>query len=121
VASPVSLSGESYHRQKQFGAANLDWLWGCYDWLGSQPESGMLSIIVFHVLMLVLGLGIASRAKPPQRVENMLGYSHNTIGNTTPSREQLRMVALIWIASVVVIVDGCIFLLLFIAKRSHSA
>jgi len=31
------------------------------------------------------------------------------------------MVALIWIGSVIVIVDGCIFLLLFIARLSNSA
>ena len=51
----------------------------------------------------------------------MLSYLHKVIGITTPSLEQVRMVALIWIVSTVVIVDGCIFLLLFIAKLSHSA
>jgi hypothetical protein len=81
----------------------------------------MAVIVIFHSLMLLLGLGIVSRAIPPQRVANMLGYLHNTIGITTPSLEQVRMVALIWIGSVVVIVDGCIFLLLFIAKVSNPA
>jgi hypothetical protein len=81
----------------------------------------MLGIIVFHILTLVLGLAIAGRTVPPQRVGNMLGYLHKTIGITTPSVEQVRMVALIWIGSIVAIVDGCIFLLLFIAKLSSSA
>jgi hypothetical protein len=81
----------------------------------------MVVILVFHALMLLLGLGIVSRAIPPKRVANMLGYLHNTIGITTPAPEQVRMVALIWIGSVIVIVDGCIFLLLFIARLSNSA
>ena len=81
----------------------------------------MVVILVFHALMLLLGLGIVSRAIPPKSVANMLGYLHNTIGITTPAPEQVRMVALIWIGSVIVIVDGFIFLLLFIARPSNSA
>ena len=81
----------------------------------------MVVIVIFHALMLLLGLGIGIRAIPPQLGGNMLSYLHKAIGITTPSLEQVRMVALIWIVSTVVIVDGCIFLLLFIAKLSHSA
>ena len=72
----------------------------------------MVSIVVFHILLLLLGLGIASRAIPTQLVSNMLGYLHKTIGITTPSAQQVRMVALIW--------NGCILLLLFIASVSNS-
>jgi hypothetical protein len=50
----------------------------------------------------------------------MLGFLHNTIGITTPSLEQVRMVALIWIGSVIIIVDGCVFLLVFIASLTNS-
>ena len=78
----------------------------------------MVSIVVFHILLLLLGLGIASRAIPTQLVSNMLGYLHKTIGITTPSAQQVRMVALI--GSTVIIVDGCILLLLFIASVSNS-
>lgn len=78
----------------------------------------MVGIITFHVLMLLLALLIASRAVAVERVSNALGYLHKTIGITTPSREQVRMVALIWIGSVIVIVDGCLLLLLVIASAT---
>ncbi len=80
----------------------------------------MAAIVVFHALMLLFGLGIVSRVVPLQLVSNMLGYLHNTIGITTPSMEQVRMVALIWIGSVIVIVDGCLFLLVLITKLSNT-
>jgi hypothetical protein len=80
----------------------------------------MAAIVVFHALMLLLGLGIVSRVVPPQLVSDMLGYLHKTIGITPPSPEQLRMVALIWVGSVIVIVDGCLFLLVFITRLSNT-
>ena len=80
----------------------------------------MVSIVLFHVLMLLLGLGIVSRVVPTQLVSNMLGYLHKTIGITTPSLEQVRMIALIWIGSTVIIVDGCLFLLVFITSLSNT-
>jgi hypothetical protein len=81
----------------------------------------MAGIVVFHALMLLIGLGILSRVISPQLVSNMLGYLHKTIGITTPPVEQVRMVALIWLGSVIVIVDGCLFLLVFIARMAIGA
>ena len=80
----------------------------------------MAGIFAFHVLMFLLGLGIVRRIVPSRIVSNLLGYVHNMIGITTPSLEQVRMVALIWIVSVIVIVDGCLFLLLFLTKLSNG-
>lgn len=77
-------------------------------------------MVAFHVLMLLLGLGILSRVVPSQLVTNLLGYLHKTIGITTPAPELVRMVALIWIGSVVIIVDGCLFLLVFIAHMASA-
>jgi|CZLA01.1.fsa_nt_gi hypothetical protein len=79
----------------------------------------MFVIVAFHALMLLFGLGMVSRAVPPQLVSNGLGYLHNTIGISTPPLEQVRMVALIWLGSVVVIVDGCLVLLVLITKLLH--
>jgi hypothetical protein len=79
----------------------------------------MAITVVFHVLMLLAGLGIVSRVVSTQLVSDMLGYLHKTIGITTPSPAQVRMVALIWIGSVIVIVDGCLLLLLLITKLSN--
>jgi hypothetical protein len=79
----------------------------------------MVAIVVFHVVMLLLGLGIGSRVVSTELVSNMLGYLHKTIGITTPSLKQVRTVALIWIGSTIIIVDGFLFLLVFITKLSN--
>jgi hypothetical protein len=78
----------------------------------------MAAIVVFHILLLLLGLGVVTRSVPTSRVENTLGYLHKAIGITTPSAGQVRMVALIWIGSILVMIDGCLFLLVFITKIS---
>jgi hypothetical protein len=39
---------------------------------------------------------------------------------TTPSLKQVRTVALIWIGSTIIIVDGFLFLLVFISNLSNS-
>jgi len=80
----------------------------------------VVGIVAFHVLMLLLGLGIVSRVVPSERVSNMLGYLHKAIGITTPFPEQVRTVALIWIGAAIIIVDGCLFLLVFITSLSKS-
>jgi hypothetical protein len=80
----------------------------------------MVGIIAFHIIMLLLGLLIASRAVAVQRLSNVLGYLHNAIGITTPPPEQVRMVALIWVGSVIVLADGFLFLLVFIARLSNA-
>ncbi len=79
----------------------------------------MIGIVVFHVLMLFLGLGIGSRVVPVARASDMLGYLHKTIGITTPPVDQVRTIALIWIGSAIIIVDGSIFFLVFITKLLH--
>jgi hypothetical protein len=76
----------------------------------------MIGIVGFHVLMLLLGLGIVVRVISAERVSNALSYLHTTIGITTPPLEQVRMIAVIWIGSTVVIVDGCLLLLVFITR-----
>ncbi|MFY9645710.1 MAG: hypothetical protein WAK29_11065 [Terriglobales bacterium] len=76
----------------------------------------MIGIVAFHVLMLILGLAVVSRVVPGKLLNDMLGYLHSTIGITPPPQEQVRMIVLIWIGSTVVIVDGCLLLLLFIAR-----
>jgi hypothetical protein len=78
----------------------------------------MVGIVLFHIAMLLLGLGILVRLVPESLVGNALGYVHNAIGITTPSEKQVRLVALIWLGSVIVLVDGCLFLLVFIATSS---
>ena len=79
----------------------------------------MISIIVFHAVLVLIGIGILSRVVPQEAVSDALGYLHTTIGITTPSAGQVRMFALIWIGSTIVIADGCVFLMLLIATLLH--
>ncbi|MGA8540264.1 MAG: hypothetical protein WB566_12250 [Terriglobales bacterium] len=80
----------------------------------------MVGIVLFHVLMLLMGLGIATRITPAKQVGNVLRYLHNAIGITMPPPEQLRVVALIWIGSAIVTADGFLFLLVVIARLSNA-
>jgi hypothetical protein len=82
--------------------------------------ASVVIIIVFHVLMLLVGLGIVTHVVPERVVSSLLGYLHNAIGITTASREIVTMIALIWIGATVVIVDGCIFLLVSLTRLSNS-
>jgi hypothetical protein len=79
----------------------------------------MGAIVAFHILMLLLGVGIASRVLPVESVGNALGYVHKAIGITTPPPRQTRMIALVWIGSILIIVDGCLLLLVFLTSSSN--
>jgi hypothetical protein len=79
----------------------------------------MVAIVVFHVLIVLLGLGIVSRVVPVESVSNVLSYVHKSIGITTPRAEQTRTIALVWLGSLLIMVDGCLFLLVFLAWSSR--
>jgi hypothetical protein len=64
--------------------------------------------------MVLLALGIGSGIFPAKVFSGMIGVLHKTIGITLPSPEKKRTVAVIWIASMIVIGDGMPFLLLFL-------
>ena len=75
----------------------------------------MIGVIAINVVMILLALGIGSGIFPAKVFSAMIGVLHKTIGITLPSPEQERMVAVIWIASMIVIGNGMLFLLLFLA------
>jgi len=79
----------------------------------------LAAIIAFHVAILFVGLAIASPLVSSGHVANALAYLHKSIGITTPPLEQARTVALVWIGSVIVIVDGCLFVLFAVTRLSH--
>ncbi|HEY4840867.1 MAG TPA: hypothetical protein VIH78_02820 [Terriglobales bacterium] len=76
----------------------------------------MVAIVIFHVLMILLGLGIVSRVVPVESVRNGLSYVHKAFGITMPRAEQTRTIALVWIVSILIGVDGCLLLLVFLAS-----
>jgi len=73
----------------------------------------MIGVIASNVVLVLLALGIAGGVVPA-KVFGMVSVLHKTIGITMPSPEKERTVALIWIASMIVIGDGMLFLLLFL-------
>jgi hypothetical protein len=74
----------------------------------------MVIVVAFHALMLLLVVGIISQAIPAALVSGLIGYLHSTIGITVPRATQVRAITLVWIGSVVAVVDGCLLLLVFI-------
>ena len=76
----------------------------------------MVAIIAFHILISLLATAILVRLIPQTLVVDALGYLHSTVGITTPPAPKARAFALVWLASTVVIVDGCLALLVFITK-----
>lgn len=54
---------------------------------------------------------------PANLIGAMLDGLHNTIGITSPPAEKVRMVAVIWIGSTIIIVDGVLFMLVFFTTR----
>ena len=76
----------------------------------------MTSIVVFNVLMLALCAAVGSRIVPATLVNAVLDWLHNTIGITSPPAEKVQMVALIWMLSTIVIVDGVLLMLVFFTR-----
>ena len=77
----------------------------------------MIGIVLFNVVMLLLCGIVGSRIVPASFISAVLDWLHNTIGITSPPREKVRMVALIWMGSTIVIVDGALFMLVFFTKQ----
>jgi len=77
----------------------------------------MAALVFFNALMVLVGAGIGSQVVPTKFFRGLLTMLHNTVGITTPSPDKERMVAVIWIATVTLIVDGMVFLLLFLTWK----
>jgi hypothetical protein len=76
----------------------------------------MIGVVAFNVLMVLLGIGVASPLVPVKLLNDVLGYLHTIIGITTPAPDKVRMVVLIWVASLIVIVDGLLLLLVVLTS-----
>jgi hypothetical protein len=74
----------------------------------------MTGIVIFNVLMIALGVAVGTGLVPASRISGMLGWLHAIIGITPPAPEKARLFALVWIGSMVVIVDGLLLLLVFL-------
>jgi hypothetical protein len=90
---------------------------------GAQPDTSeageklsgqkMIGVVVFNFVMLGLCAVVGSGLVPANPMRLALDWMHNTIGITSPPEEKVRMVALLWLGSIIVIVDGVLFMLVF--------
>ena len=76
----------------------------------------MIGIIAANVALVLLALGITSGLLPARMFSGAVTVLHKTIGITLPSPDKERTVAVIWIASVLVIGDVILLLLVFLAR-----
>ena len=71
----------------------------------------MLGILTANVVLMVLAIGIATGILPAKTFSGAVTVLHKTIGITLPSPEKEQTVAVIWIASMLLIGDGMLLLL----------
>ena len=76
----------------------------------SNPAKGhtgkeMVYFLAFNAAMLLLAAGVLARVLPVRFLTGLLTGLHYTIGISTPTPEQVRRAVIVWIVSVVVIVD----------------
>lgn len=78
----------------------------------------MTGIIAFNLLMAALGAVIALRLVGAARVATSLEWLHGIIGITPPAPDKAWIFALVWIVSLMIIVDGLLLLLVFLVSRT---
>lgn len=76
----------------------------------------MVGLLIFNLVMALAGVAVATQVVPTRRLEGMIYYLHGIIGITAPAPDKVKIVALVWMATVLVIVDGFLFLLVFLAS-----
>lgn len=77
----------------------------------------MIGFIIFNIVMLILGFLVKARLVSASRTSIMLDWLHGIIGITPPAPEKAPVFALIWIASLALLVDGLLFLLVFLTRQ----
>jgi hypothetical protein len=71
----------------------------------------MIGILTANVVLIVLAIVIATGILSAKAFSGAVTVLHKTIGITLPSPEKERTVAVIWIASMILIGDGMLLLL----------
>jgi hypothetical protein len=65
----------------------------------------MLFFLGFNAVMLLLALGVLTKLVSVKLMSGFITGLHYTVGISTPTPDQVRRAVLIWIVSVVTIVD----------------
>jgi hypothetical protein len=75
----------------------------------------MIPILVANSVMVLLVAGIAAGILPARIFSGAITVLHKTVGISLPTPDKERVVAVIWLASALLIGDGTLFLLLVLA------
>jgi hypothetical protein len=71
----------------------------------------MIAILTINVALILLAIGIGTGILPAKMFSGAVSVLHKTIGITLPSPDKERIVAVIWLVSVIVIGDAMLLLL----------
>nr|HWB98975.1 hypothetical protein [Bryobacteraceae bacterium] len=74
----------------------------------------MIWIVLFSAGMLLLGGVVAAGWMPMGFLSSLVNDLHRTIGITTPTPKQVRIAILMWIVSMLIIVDGMFLLFRYV-------
>jgi hypothetical protein len=77
----------------------------------------MIGILLFNVLAIALAVSVGVGLIPAKQTSSLLGWLHGIIGITPPPPDQTRTFAVVWIGSLIVIVDGLLLLLVFLTTH----
>jgi hypothetical protein len=76
----------------------------------------MIGVVIFNVLTIALGVAVGGGIVSTARLTGLLDWLHSIIGITPPTQEQAHVYALVWIVTAIVMVDGLLFMLVFLTK-----
>lgn len=65
----------------------------------------MVYFLAFNGLMLLLAIGVMAKLISVRFMTGLITGLHYAIGISTPTQDQVRRAVLVWLVSVVVIVD----------------
>jgi len=74
----------------------------------------MLYFLGFNALMLAIAIGVLAKVISVRFLTGLVTGLHYAIGISTPTQDQVRRAVIIWIVSIVVIVDSLFALLLWV-------
>jgi hypothetical protein len=77
-------------------------------------DEDMLLLLVFHLVLILLGAGLAMGWIPIKLVSGLVEGFHATIGISPPTEKQIRWVIVAWIASLLLIVDMMVLMFLYV-------
>jgi hypothetical protein len=74
----------------------------------------MVTLIIFNLVLLAMAVAVMTRMLPTGFLGSLIDGLHKSIGITAPTPNQIRWVVVVWLVSMVVIVDMMLFLFAYV-------